>query len=222
MAVMLCRAACPMLPLAPSPRGGQVQPRPSRGSSRGRGGVQQMMPASGSPGRPGVWPRYNARIRSRFRASGTPSCPIRAPRGTGVESRGCAYIWIPSAGWPATYPTTTATPTSRPPTSRPNHPTPTSPWCNGAVDAHPSPLTMPSTSPMTSRVVPPAEWTVCRWRCSTRPSTSTRIRSRRRSLPCSRPSPRASSWPTRLASGRGSRRESCSASSGRNASAVCW
>ena len=100
MAVALRRSACPMLPHAPSPRDGQVQPRPSRGSSRRRGRVQQMMPASGSPGRLGVWPRYNARIRSRFWASGTPSCSIRAPRGTGVESRGCTYIWIPSAGWP--------------------------------------------------------------------------------------------------------------------------
>ena len=55
--VTLRRAAYPMLPLAPSPRDGQVQPRPSRGSSRRRGRVQQMMPASGSPGRLGVWPR---------------------------------------------------------------------------------------------------------------------------------------------------------------------
>ena len=126
MAVTLRRAAYPLL-LAPSPRDSQVQPRPSRGSSRRRGGVRQMMPASGSPGRLGVWPRCNARIRSRFRASGTPSRSIRAPPGTRVESCGCTYIWIPLAASPAACPTTTANPTSSPPISRPIHPTPTSP-----------------------------------------------------------------------------------------------
>ena len=50
----------------------------------------------------------------------------------------------------------------------------------------------------------------------------TRIRSRCRSSPYSRLSPRASSWPTRLGSGRRSRRASCCAGSGRNAGAVCW